>query len=138
MSYVDDMHICGTRAAVSDAKSRLFKHFKCDDVGEANEYIGNKVDQKDGTLKLTQPVLLQSFQDEFELPHERPMTPASAGTVLQPGTVSLEPELQTKYQRACGKLIHLMKWSRPDCLNSIQDLTRYMTKAKAAHLKAIY
>jgi hypothetical protein len=37
----------------------------CDDVGPMVEYIGNKIEFGKNKIKLTQPVLLQSFVDEF-------------------------------------------------------------------------
>ena len=58
---------------------------KCDDVGEMKEYIGCKVhlDAERRALKLTQPVLVQSFSDEFELLDKVFDSPAAPGTTLQ-------------------------------------------------------
>jgi hypothetical protein len=42
-------------------------HFKCDNVGVMTEFIGCKVERNNDSIKLTQPVLLQSFVDEFDL-----------------------------------------------------------------------
>jgi hypothetical protein len=95
-------------------------------------------------LKLTQPVfLLQSFEDEFELPDvaKIPMTPAIPGEVLCSAgneTSLLDSDVQTKYQSGTKKLLHLMKWSRPDVLNSVRELSRFMTGATLTHLKAMY
>ena len=46
------------------------KRFECDEVRELKEYVGCKVDynRKEGWIKLTQPVLMQSYTDEFKLP----------------------------------------------------------------------
>ena len=43
-------------------------YFDCDEVGKLNEYVGCKINfnQEEGWIKLTQPVLLQSFEDEFK------------------------------------------------------------------------
>jgi hypothetical protein len=55
---------------VLEAKASMMKLFDCDDVGTLKEYLGCKVDydQEAGTMRLTQPVMIQSFQDEFNLP----------------------------------------------------------------------
>jgi hypothetical protein len=39
----------------------------------SKEYIGYKVDHdvKDGSIKLMQPVLIQSCEDEFDLPKDK-------------------------------------------------------------------
>ena len=44
------------------------QHFKCDDVGEVEDYIGYKLEfnEKERSLKMTQPVLVQSVSDKFE------------------------------------------------------------------------
>ena len=92
-------------------------------------------------MKLTQPVLLQSFEDEFEIPEGKPPnTPAIPGEVLRSRTKTslMSGEMQTKYRSGTGKLLHLMKWSRPDVLNSVRELSHFMTGAMAYHLKAMY
>jgi hypothetical protein len=47
-------------------KENIKKQFKCDDVRNIQEYVGNKVDTE--SIKLIQPVLMQSLKDEFEIP----------------------------------------------------------------------
>lgn len=37
-----------------------------------------------------------------------------------------------------GKLLHLMKWTRPDVLNAVRELSRYMTEATKTHRNAMY
>jgi hypothetical protein len=71
------------------------------------EYIGCKVDYNpdEGYVQLTQPVLLQSFADEFELPKgDNPITPAVPGDVLRKGksTEMLSVKEMTKYRSGVG------------------------------------
>jgi hypothetical protein len=87
------------------------KRFDCDEVGELAEYVGCKVDhnKEEGWIKLTQPVLMQSYVDEFDLPKgEVPRTPATPGSVLQKVDPKdwLSDELQSKYRSGVGKLLH--------------------------------
>jgi hypothetical protein len=139
ISWVDDELLCGTKAGVEYAKKELFKHFECDDTGEMKEYIGNKVEQKNGNLKLTQPVLMQSFVDEFKFERDyKVKNPAVPGTVLQPTENKLSNDDQFTYRSGTGKLLHLMKWSRPEIGNAVRELSRWMTGAGPAHLKAMY
>jgi hypothetical protein len=121
-------------------KEQLMERFDCDEIGELTEYIGCKIERGEGWMKLTQPVLLQSFEDEFNLPDTKtPNTPAAPGEVLRSGTATslMNKEMQMKYRSGTGKLLHLMKWSRPDILNSVRELSRFMTGATAYHLKAM-
>ena len=62
--------------------------FKCNDSRELVEYIENKVqlDQTKGLVQLTQPVLIQSFQDEFGAHDDRNWeTPTLTGQILVKG-----------------------------------------------------
>jgi len=140
LSWVDDLFSTGSDEGLKVAKEEMKKRFDCEDVGELNEYVGCKIDydKKEGALKMTQPVLLQSYRDEFELPDEEPpRTPATPGEVLQKGE-PMEPEEQSKYRSGVGKLLHMMKWTRPEMLNAVRELSRFMMDASLAHMKAMY
>jgi hypothetical protein len=53
-----------------------------------NKYDGCKIDRdlEEPSLRMTQPVLLQSFEDEFDLSQMgKPHIPAPAGSVLSKG-----------------------------------------------------
>jgi Reverse transcriptase (RNA-dependent DNA polymerase) len=115
MSFIDDVCIAGTRVGVEQVKAELFTHFDCDDTGEMKEYVGNKVD-RDHKVK----------------------NPAVPGTVLQPTENKLSPEDLFTYRSGTGKLLHLMKWSRPEIANSVRELSCYMTGAGMSHMKAMY
>ena len=66
-------------------KGKLTSVVKCDDVGELNKYIGCKIDYNkiEGSIKILQPILIQNFEDEFNLPNLKPNTLAILGSVLQ-------------------------------------------------------
>eukprot|EP00957_Ditylum_brightwellii_P011071 839116-Ditylum_brightwellii.AAC.1 len=63
--------------------------FDCEEIGEMDEYFRCKIEynREERYMKLTQPVLLQSFIDEFELEDggHIPMTLAEARSVLSKG-----------------------------------------------------
>ena len=141
-SWVDDLLLCGNKADVLELKKQLFDTMECEDVGELNEYVGCKIERTEDAIKLTQPVLIQSFKDEFEVPKSMSGvdTPATAGQVLHRGTedTNVDPAMQTKYRSGVGKLIHLMRWSRVEIANSVRELTRMFSGASLAHVKAMY
>ena len=68
VTWVDDCLVCGKKEGVLTSKKQLMDRFDCDEIGKLTEYIGCKIDRGNGWMKLTQPVLLQSFEDEFDLP----------------------------------------------------------------------
>jgi hypothetical protein len=134
----------GPTASVKRARKQMTDHFNCDVLGNMDEYVGCKLVQnvKEGWLRFTQPVLLQSFQDEFDLPVEmdKPNIPAEAGQLMMRAVAGdkVTVEVQSTYRSGVGKLLHMMRWSRPDVLNSIRELWKHMTAATQTHLKAMY
>jgi len=95
------------------------------------DYIGCKidVDVEKRSLKFTQPVLVQSLTDEFkDIPQRKsPLVPAKPGDILTKCEDSerLTPEMHTRYRTAVGKLLYLVKHSRPDIANAVRELARH-------------
>ena len=118
-------------------------HFECDDIGEIKEHVGCKINHKPqrGCLKIMQPVLLQSFSNEFCLPEGRsPKLPAPPGEVLTKGKPKelLPSWLQSTYRSGVGKLLYLAKWSRPEIKNRARELSRFVSGATMHHLDSMH
>ena len=142
VSWVDDLLMAGNKELVLQAKKDLTDNVDCDDTGELSEYVGCKIERDKDSIKITQPVLLQSFKDEFDIPDELKdvKTPAPKGQVLLAGAEEhiVSDEEQSTYRSGVGKLLHLMRWSRPEMSNAVRELTRFFSKASMAHVKAMY
>eukprot|EP00957_Ditylum_brightwellii_P118771 9058277-Ditylum_brightwellii.AAC.1 len=91
----------------------MMLQFKCNELGEMDEYVGCKVkrDLAAQSIRLTQPVLLQSYRNKFQLDHHglTPSTPAETGTVLSKGEGSQlgraeHKQYRTGIVRECSKL----------------------------------
>ena len=92
-----------------------------------------------GVSSNTQPVLIQSFIDEFDLPGEKPVTPALHGDQLKKEEDIITEEEHMKYRTGVGKLLHLIKYSQIDCLNRIiRELSRYTSTPSCKHMNAMY
>jgi hypothetical protein len=76
VSWIDDNLTIGSKKAVEKAKKDLMERFDCKDCGDLEEYVGCKIEQTENFFKFTQPVLLQSYSDKFELPRGIYKTPA--------------------------------------------------------------
>jgi hypothetical protein len=143
MDIVGRRLVVGNKKAVDEAKQQRQERFDCNDVGELKEYVGCKVDvdRNERSVMLTQPVLLQSYVDEFNLSEGVFLrTPAIAGDVLMRGEVKdqVSAQEQKKYHSGVGKPLHMMRWSRPECLNSVQELSRFMQGVMQAHVKDMH
>ena len=139
LSWIDDCLNLGKEQAVNESKNEMMKRFDCEDIGELKEYVGCKIDidRTDRSLKITQPVLLQSYEDEFDLPEAKFHTPAEAGQVLEKAEErnQLPQDEQFTIRSGGGKLLHMMRWSRPETWNTTRDLSRRMGQACKAHMK---
>ena len=103
--------------------------------------MGCKIDvnRNERKLKFTQPVLIKSLHNEFNLRDKEYYTPANPGQVLSPsedGDV-LNPKIQTMYCSGVGKLIHLMQWSRLEIYNAVRELTMHLGKCNKFHVNAM-
>jgi hypothetical protein len=146
VKWIDDCLVLGPVKAVKAARTQMTDIFHCDVLSNMDKYIGCKLEhnEQEGWLKFAQPaVLLQSYEDEFDLPNEseKPNIPAEAGQLLamkakEDKTVLLE--VQNTHRAGVRKLLHMMRWSRPDVLNVVRELSKHATKATATHLKVMY
>eukprot|EP00957_Ditylum_brightwellii_P007401 560521-Ditylum_brightwellii.AAC.1 len=82
------------------------------------KYVGCKVDRnkRDRYIKLTQPVMKQSFEDDFDLKEggHQPKTPAETGLVLNKKDDVVSKKEHKQYQTGVGKLLHMMQYSKPE------------------------
>lgn len=139
VSWIDDMLIIGNDKLARETSKDFMSRFDCDDCGEIAEYVGCKIERKEGELTFTQPVLLQSFEDEFKLPSRVAGTPAAGGTMLKkPKEADILPDAEaTKYRSGVGKLMYLMQYSRPEIYNAVRDLARHMKAPSQVHYDAM-
>ena len=137
-SWVDDLLSCGQKHEVENGREKIKQFFDLDKVGELSEYVGCKIEynREQGFMKLTQPVLIQSFEDEFELPEREYNTPAAPGSVMVEGKV-INEDAHHQYRKGVGKLIHLAKYSRIEILNAVRELSRFGSKPSEAHYKGM-
>jgi hypothetical protein len=115
------------------------ERFDCKYCGDIEEYVGCKIVRMKNSLKFTQPVLMQSYNDKLKLPKKSYRTPASAGSVLVAGKKeeALSPAMQKKFCSVMGKAMHVMQYSKPETYNAVQDLSHHMHKATQDHFKAM-
>ena len=81
-----------------------------------NEYVGCKIIRiGKSAFKITQPVIIQSFSEEFDLPKHGCPTPARMGNMSTKADESdlLGPREHTKYRSGVGKMMHVMQYSSP-------------------------
>ena len=145
VSWVDDIIALGYPKDVEQMEKDLADAFDCKCEGELTEYVGSKIDiarNSDGlgTVKFTQPVLVQKLEDEFDLPSGKaPKTPATAGQVLVRGDGSgaIDGKESTKYRSGTALCMFMMQWSKTDIYNATGGMSRQMAVPRMAHMKAL-
>jgi hypothetical protein len=88
-SWVDDCFLTGPTEDLAALKRDVMEMVECDDA-QAEEFVGYKIEynRAEKWLRLTQPVLLQSFADEFQINDEQhPLTPGIPTKALQIGSL---------------------------------------------------
>jgi hypothetical protein len=121
VSWIDDNLIIESKKAVEKTKKDLMERFDCKDCGDTEENVGCKRVRMKNSLKFTQPVLMQSYSDDFELPTKSYRTPMPAGLVLVAGKKeeALNPAMQKKYCSGTGKAMHVMQYSKSETYNAV-------------------
>ena len=145
ISWMDDCLCVGLNVEVQKARTYILARFECDDTGELKEYLGYKSDRHMndmGQNKLIQTVLLQIFEDEFEIEETRreAITKTVTGSVLNqdlPAKELLSKEEHSKYRTGTGKILHVIIWSRPDIWNTTRELTKAVKGSSRNHYLAI-
>jgi hypothetical protein len=90
-------------------------------------------------MKLTQPVMIQSFKGGLELPEGKSSnTPAIPGSVVSEGKIKNQVDDKTwsTYPSGVRKLLHMMRWTRPEIMNAVRELSRFTGRALQLHVVA--
>jgi hypothetical protein len=74
--WIADNLKIGSKKMVEKTKKDIMERFDCEDCGDIEEYVGCKRVRTKNLLKLTQPVLMQSYNDKFELSKKSYRMPA--------------------------------------------------------------
>jgi hypothetical protein len=109
------------------------------------EYVGAKCDlTRDadgiGTMKITQPVLVQKLKDIYGKPKKPVITPTLAGKELirgdGAGTIE-EPAQITQFCSGTVLCMYMMQWLRPEVQNTTRSCARMMQKPREVHEPAL-
>ena len=106
------------------------------------EYVGCKIDKDKNSreIKITQPALLQSYKDEYNIENKKTSNPVEVGTVLVKNEEGnkVNAKEHTYYRSGVGKLLHMARWRRHDIQNSVRELARQGSCPTKAHIKAMH
>jgi hypothetical protein len=119
---------------------RMQAEFNVTDEGDIKEYLGVLVErQSDGTLKLSQPQLINQILDDlwFHSKKKSKLTPAPGGQLLELeiGAEGMEDDFH--YRSVIGKANFLEKATRPDIAVGVHQCARFSSEPKQSHADAV-
>ena len=149
LTYVDDTIILSPDPTEADRVVAQLRALKYDvtDEGEISDYLGVKVErQQDGTIKLTQPQLIDQILQDLNLIGQQPpkdtkakaaSTPALSSVILQRDKDGPPHAEGWNYRSVIGKLNFLEKSTRPELSYQVHQCARFSADPKASHAKAV-
>jgi hypothetical protein len=142
--YVDDTIILGpTLQGIEDILTKLRSQFNIDDEGDMSDYLGVRVTrEKDGTIHLTQPHLIESILRDLHLIDKKQTTtralPALTTRILHPDATGTPFNNRTfHYRSIVGRLNFLEKSTRPDIAYAVHQCARFVENPTELHAEAI-
>ena len=107
-----------------------------------NRHGGGNRNRTPEKIRLTQPVKIRRFKDEFGYTGEgirKFKTPAKPGSVLADEAVGDQPATNKEHERyrsIAGITNHMVRWSRKDCQNAQREISQFLQKPTKACLAA--
>jgi hypothetical protein len=135
--YVDDMVILANDIKVVQSfKARLAKRWEIKDLGEVKRILGLEItrDRAKRTIKIAQTAYADEIIAEYGLTDAREAKlPSVSLRALEPASENDKLADVDQYCRVIGKLMFLMRGSRPDICFMITRLSRYVAKPAEKH-----
>jgi hypothetical protein len=134
--YVDDILVTGNNATLIDEfKLDMMKKFEMTDLGLMTYFLGMEIKQGKDEVFICQKKYAKEILKKFKLEECREMnTPMNSKEKLckEDGTEKID---QVYFRSLVGCLMYLTA-TRPDILNAVSILSRFMHCASEWHLKA--
>jgi len=131
-----------SRSAIDKLKKELSSEFEMKDLGEAKKVLGMKIerDRRSGKVSLTQKEYLQKILQRFNIDGDTksvstPLPPHfKLKATIFPTTVE-EREYMTRmpYASTVDSLMYAMVCTRPDLLQAVSMISRYMYDLGKGH-----
>ena len=133
--WVDDIVVAGaTEEAVNEIKSMLNENFKMDDL---NWFLGMQILRSHDKITVDQTKYIETVLQEFNMSDCKAVaTPGEVNLKLvksNEGKKLVDPK---RYRSLVGSLLFIGKQTRPDILNIVNQLSRFLDKPDESHWKA--
>ncbi|CAB4033849.1 Hypothetical predicted protein [Paramuricea clavata] len=136
--WSSDIVVAGaTEEAINEIKSMLNENFKMDDRGDLNWFLGMQILLSHDKITVDQTKYIETVLQEFNMSDCKAVaTPGEVNLKLvksNEGKKLVDPKL---YRSLVGSLLFIGKQTRPDILNIVNQLSRFLDKPDESHWKA--
>jgi hypothetical protein len=140
--YTDDTIVTGPDVTQIDkAIEDIGTAFKITHQTKVNDFLGVKIerDEKDGSIKFSQPHLINSILKDVGLQdNSNPRkTPAVTSNILHRYLESPKHNEPWDYRSVVGKLNYLEKSTRPDIAYAVHQCARFASDPRLEHTQAV-
>lgn len=137
--YVDDGILIGNNNdKMKDLLLKLKEKYKITICKNVNTFLGIEIDQKPGTIEISQSNFVSEILNTFRMTECKPaITPLA---IDKTRNENVEPNTTFPYREAVGSLLYLANKTRPDLAYSVNYVSRYMenpTNCDVANVKRI-
>jgi hypothetical protein len=138
--YVDDLIIASDCPIIlADVKKALNSRFEMKDLGELQYYLGFQIrrDRKRKLIHVNQERYTRDLLHFFDMHMSKPVdTPLAPKSYENNSNDALEIS-QSQYRTAIGKLVYLMKGTRPDIAAAFCFVSRFVENPQQHHWIAV-
>jgi transposase InsO family protein len=112
---------------------RLSQHFTVGSATVAEHYLGIRIQQQEGCIKLDQQAAVEDLLSKYGLEEAKPVaTPAVPNSKLMPLQEGQEIT-KAPYRSLVGALLYLSMHTRPDISYAVNELARHCSKPSEQH-----
>ena len=134
--YVDDLIYTGTHPTmIEEFKKAMMKEYEMTDLGTMKYFLGIQIKQSPGRIFLSQEKYAEDLLKKFNMGECKPLaTPMAINEKLS--KYDGKPKVDgAMYRSLVGSLIYLTH-TRPDIVNAVSIVSRFMSEPSKDHLTA--
>ena len=135
LTWVDDIIVCSPdEQTVKDLKETFAENYEMDDRGKLSWFLGMRITRSDDSISIDQEQNISSVLKEFSMSDCKPVsTPAQVNLKFDNDAGPVDNRL---YRQLIGSVLHIGKNTRPDILNTVNILSRYLGNPNMSHWSA--
>ena len=141
--YVDDILLMShDNKAVEQVKALLSSLYTIKDLGDAEYFLGVKIERSPGSMKLTQTAYITNMLERYGMrdckPAPTPMVQAVDLMATNSSSDGGEEAMQdVPFREAIGSLLYLSVRTRPDIAVAVSILSRHSSAPRRCHWEAV-